>query len=902
MTILTAALIVSCTEEIDDSNNNSGPQEQNVIQFAVDDTQDWYQTNREETTRAARQEAFASKEIPMTSETGAADMDACLVPTVVNGINTVADGMTSVATRGAVATEVAGPMGITAYTYNNSETWGTQTPDATFYNETATKSNGSWGTANTHLWPEDVSKTMQFFAYTPYQNDNGISLSAASEAGTPYIDFTVQDAIDQQVDLMTAASGPQNKRSLKVELPFRHVLTCVKFAVGNSISPSGTIKEIRLLNIVKAGRYHFDGNWEPTVATKKDQYAISGISTSTSSAGTVLTGTGGVAGSTLLMIPQQFTDANQKVEVDVLTATGIQTITASLNGTQWLPGTTVTYNISGKAGNWDYVLTVTPARVSYHGGEATFAVTSYRQNTGGTSKTAVPWEITGYSIDGGTTFTAQRPDGCEWLRLITRSGNGGTAEELGVVKVDEQTAASSTALNSTTDKANQATQLKNNPARGTSGSYYDLSTHDFEGNSTLQNTANCYIVNAPGYYKIPLVYGNAIVDGQPNTLAYTDAKYVDHDGQTITSPYLYETRNKYYTIASAQVVWQDEQNLVSSVGLSSDKHYIQFYVSPDNIKQGNAVIGVRSQTTYSGQLNYMWSWHIWVTNTDLTKTVAVKNHEGYVYRFLPVNLGWCSEGSTQTTYAERSIVLKVQQQNGKTAHLVVSQPEMKTFTEATVGNNTYYQSRRKDPFPCGTNNGGTKTIYGTYTKTEGQKGVPWGIRNPSDFRYVPSNGSLRDWLTTAYASPKLWCVGYTFASAEADNYCNYKVIKTIYDPSPVGFKMPPPRALSGFSTTGESPTTTSQWNATSTVVTTYNGFYFKTGYGSETMFFPATGRMAWESGVIDNSGTQQQARIWMAIPYNAENGNTLSAVNNTLTLSKNAHLGVGLPVRPIVDE
>ncbi len=48
-----------------------------------------------------------------------------------------------------------------------------------------------------------------------------------------------------------------------------------------------------------------------------------------------------------------------------------------------------------------------------------------------------------------------------------------------------------------------------NPANGTAESHYDLSKGG--------ETANCYMINAPGYYSLPLVYGNA----RNNPNAYT---------------------------------------------------------------------------------------------------------------------------------------------------------------------------------------------------------------------------------------------------------------------------------------------------------------------------------------------------------------------------------------------
>lgn len=50
--------------------------------------------------------------------------------------------------------------------------------------------------------------------------------------------------------------------------------------------------------------------------------------------------------------------------------------------------------------------------------------------------------------------------------------------------------------------------------------YVDLSMQDIYGNTTSQNTANCYVVKEAGTYKFPCVYGNAIKNGATNATAY----------------------------------------------------------------------------------------------------------------------------------------------------------------------------------------------------------------------------------------------------------------------------------------------------------------------------------------------------------------------------------------------
>ena len=53
---------------------------------------------------------------------------------------------------------------------------------------------------------------------------------------------------------------------------------------------------------------------------------------------------------------------------------------------------------------------------------------------------------------------------------------------------------------------------------------YDLSTRD-----GLMNTANCYLVHAPGTYSLPLVYGNAIKDrGHERSGLYLDGQRDEH--------------------------------------------------------------------------------------------------------------------------------------------------------------------------------------------------------------------------------------------------------------------------------------------------------------------------------------------------------------------------------------
>ena len=121
--------------------------------------------------------------------------------------------------------------------------------------------------------------------------------------------------------------------------------------------------------------------------------------------------------------------------------------------------------------------------------------------------------------------------------------------------------------------------LQNAAPLGTASAPYNLS--NATGAAAVQNTANSYLISAPGHYMIPLVYGNAIKNGQTNSSAYisnapvtplkfgspaknTDVilhHFVDHNSQKITDPWIEKTNNRAYNgINAAEVTWADENN------------------------------------------------------------------------------------------------------------------------------------------------------------------------------------------------------------------------------------------------------------------------------------------------------------------------------------------------------
>ena len=575
---------------------------------------------------------------------------------------------------------------------------------------------------------------------------------------------------------------------------------------------------------------------------------------------------------TFMMVPQTLPDGAQLEVVFTDNSNTNHTLTADIKGTVWPIGKTVTYKISSSSINWTYTLAVSqPADFTYTGGTQQYSVTSYRQNTKG-MKEAVRWTAQ-YSEDGGISWTDTQPD---WLTAFTVSGNGGT-----VVQAYDATVITQTG----TDNTLHTTALQNAPARGSVDIPYNLANQT-NGGSTDENTANCYVVGAPGYYSFPLVYGNAIKDGTANTSAYTStapsgseilSNFINHTGNAITDPYI--SKNADCTPAKAELVWQDAPSLVTDIKYNNtDNGNISFCVKKNTIRQGNAVIAIKDAGN-----NVLWSWHIWVTDENIGQTIEVTNHQSQKYKFMPVNLGWC-DGRT-TTYAERSC--KVKFTAGDASKEVSIKQVSASIT--TGGNHPYYEWGRKDPFPPSNGLFKTNKIWydkdgNAHTESPKTENLSTGATCIMNYILKPDVMQGQSYGDNTYAN--LWSTDNNVYTANDEN-----VIKTIYDPSPVGFKLPPSNAFTGFTTTGDVTGTFSQINGTWD--SSLKGFNFFTD-ANKTIFFPASGYRDYSNGRVRYVGTG--GWCWSAVPFYQDQGYRLRFLGPRVSLfgSNSRAYGCGL--------
>lgn len=291
--------------------------------------------------------------------------------------------------------------------------------------------------------------------------------------------------------------------------------------------------------------------------------------------------------------------------------------------------------------------------------------------------------------------------------------------------------------------------------------------------SGTRNTANCYMVHKAGTYRIPLVYGNAIKNGQDNQVAYKPggtttetycANFINHNGDPITAPWITKSGTGVnggmgITVDSAEIVWKrSNTGKINITNLAITGDYLSFEITSSRFREFdylNAVLAVKSGNTI------VWSWHIWATLVDYSVTIPV-NVGDHVYKVAPCNLGWVN--SDLTSYGENWFINK---RHGNVE---------------SDGECPYFIYGRKDALPP--LSGYYTTEYSSFYAIElAEKGwsysessatIPDTIKNPNVF--------FKSGIPSDYCN--LW------NSHATDNTIQTTTIKTIYDPCPAGFCVP----------------------------------------------------------------------------------------------------------------
>ena len=885
-----ALTAVSCAD--DDLDNGGTNGNDALVRFSVNDVQEGA-ISRGAMTRGAITPGLGSNDLAggKLAAHSNRNIDVCLIETTVEGVNPVkADARTRadiIATSTLGDFSASGIRGTAASGILTTPEW---------FHAKKTKSNGEL--YSPIRWSFAQPKARFFAVYPNAESYAKMTINNTdATSGSPSVDFEVNSDVTKQVDLMTACTGDVEYATQfqqpTTKLDFRHALTGIRFAVGQNLSWNKTIDKVELRGAVMKSKYvlskQFDGNgadWDHSSDTRGNA-TLSGVSVSTSANPNVTIMGNAGDNYTFYMIPQQLTG---HVTAYVHCTDGTE-ITVPLKG-EWKAGTTRTYKLSQTTSTWTYTLTPTdPSRAANYDETQSqaYGITSYREDPATHQQQAVAWKVVGYDANNDGTFSmAEKP---AWLTGLSKTeGTGGTAADQGTATLTKDV----TDLLAKRNKAlKEATEL------GTA-TPYDLST---KGGSVNRSTANSYVISAPGHYRIPLVYGNAIENGSTNANAYTSHaaagnsnvlyNFKDHNNQNITDPWIEKTNGGANNgVDGAEVVWADAADLVhlSSTPISHDASgnaFLDFEVTAADIQSGNAVVAVKKGGTT------VWSWHLWFAPKDALDKIPVTNYQGKVYNFTKETLGWKPTQWSGSTYDKaRTVKVKVVQtiKNGGVAQETVINITQNPGN-VKKGATTLYQFGRKDAFPGV--DASDLAANSHFTQNAGDNmTIMNNIQNPDKFYIYGSS------MYTNYGYYNLWSADNTVTGSYNQGNDN-PVVKTVYDPCPVGFKMPANNAFTGFTANGQNGGTmnvdgTDNWQ-------TYQnnfGHNFRTNSSkTATINFPASGYRYSDDGSLYGVGSD--GFYWSAVPPNTSLGCYLDFYSGGVFPLSNYNRSYGFAARPV---
>ena len=868
-----ALTAVSCAD--DDLDNGGTDGKGALVRFSVNDVQEGA-ISRGALTRGAITPNLGNSDLAGGKLTAHSNrnIDVCLIETTVEGVNPVkADAHTRaeiIKTSTLGDFSASGIRGTAASGILTTPEW---------FHAKKTKSNGEL--YSPIRWSFAQPKARFFAVYPNVESYSMMTINNTdATSGSPSVDFEVNSDVTKQVDLMTACTGDVEYTTQfqhpTTNLDFRHALTGIRFAVGQNLSWNKTIDKVELRNAVMKSKYvlskQFNGTgaaWDHSSDTRGNA-TLSGVSVSTSvSPNTTIMGNVG-DNYTFYMIPQQLT--NKGVTAYVHCTDGTE-ITVPLKG-EWKAGTTRTYKLSQTNSTWEYVLTPTdPSRAANYDETQSqaYGITSYREDPATHQQQAVAWKVVGYDADGDGTFSmSEKP---AWLTSLSKTeGDGGTAADQGTA----------TLKGAEDFLAKRNKGLKEATALGSASVPYDLSLHNVQGATIARSTANSYVISAPGHYRIPLVYGNAIENGATNTNSYISSapvtmvdgrdvilhNFQDHAGHAIDDPWIEKTHSGANNgVDGAEVVWADAADLVHSPSIThvGGEGFLDFEVTAADIQSGNAVVAV-TKSDGAGSKTVLWSWHLWFAPKDALDKIKVTNHQNVNYYFTKEALGWKPTQWSGSTYSSaRTVKVKVEQTvaNNSTKQAAVINITQKPGN-VRKGLTTFYQFGRKDAFP-GVAKADLASNSHFTENAGGNMSIENGIQHPDNF-YT--------WSSSWYSAPP---TGYSYYNLwSADNtttgFNDNHVVKTVYDPSPVGFKMPASNAFTGFTANGQDEGTRNI-DGTDNVQTYYKNFghnFWTSSSKTATIYFPASGYRDGSDGLL--RGELYGGWYWSAVPGNMNNG------------------------------
>jgi hypothetical protein len=735
-------------------------------------------------------------------------------------------------------------------------------------------SSGQWEPETPIYWTT-ADRMVSFFAIYPSMEQYTDIISAAGDVSDadaytidtdegvpPHIDYMVYQTPVQEPDILFAQTyctgdGSTGLTNGKVMFQFKHLLTAVKVKIGTGFTGS-TIKKVEFQNIKRGGRYYFGNDEWYNLDELSSCYMERDMAVTADNQDYTDTDTENAAnGQNVFMMMPQDLDQTSLICVTIADSDGAtHTYSATLKNTKWEMGKTVTYTLSRDPDLtvYKFEFPVNNVYFSWRGDRAGDAPTVYSYSLTYSDSSSDPTISPVSYYIANTSTDIVDPDGLiDLTNTDTASGTGTQTSDavyysfnVNGTKIPDNMVEELTANDEKRLQANAGTTM------GSESSYLDLSLYRADGSpyvgtggaaTPARNTANCYIVNYPGYYMIPVTIGNAIANDATVTNSssgnavktgvsdtYAINNLVDLYGSGIQGGWIPDglTYWSRYKPSFANVFWQDADDLITDVELynkQGNEYYIKFRVGKTNFTQGNAVLAAHN--TYNNG-DICWSYHIWVTPYKYSDTFTADANpllgSEQQVTFLQVPLGYVEEPIRHYKPRNATVTL-TQSGSGRRITLNLIQEEH-TFQPRSC---CYYQWGRKDPFPGvlatedGTINEYRSYIFSYKVKSVSGYDISNGYSgNSSD--NIKNSIQHPDWFFVGeYWEPNfyidLW--GCRSNSTLTSGYGgmtstnSYSSIKTVYDPCPYGFRVPAIMEFPAMTYNGDKMDIRDSWSATS---------------------------------------------------------------------------------------
>ncbi len=360
-------------------------------------------------------------------------------------------------------------------------------------------------------------------------------------------------------------------------------------------------------------------------------------------------------------------------------------------------------------------------------------------------------------------------------------------------------------------------------------------------NLSAAGTANCYLTHEAGQV---YVFDASTGGNGATTQPFSATVGTGATAKTQTAPGI----NPFaVNPATAGLLWETGSSIngvIKNIKLDVENKKVYFstagMIGMPAI-EGNALLAVNGS---DGKV--AWSWHIWSTQYDPDKAAKVAHTGGSTYYAMDRNLGASEAGRTVAAYG------------------------------------LLYQWGRKDPFLGSgmTAVGPKSTVDVLATANQATAGttiadrIAYARQNPTTFicqrdAVVYDWIGITDWTTQA---DNLWGNPNTKTTINKTSYNTDKGAKSIYDPCPVGWRVPPQDTWIQFVKNVE---WTNQYGSTTPADFNVdgawsNGWKFYTNYAQTiSTDYPAAGYRNNASGALGNVGTR--GHWWSSSSYAAGN-------------------------------